>query len=106
MNVTEENFNQLYPRIKESLENAVFVAIDAEFSGLQSADKNGEGSSERLDIAWFCFYLGFENRRRLLQLYARNPQLIRLAAGTLQEIEDKYSTLHCHTVRFNRVQSR
>ncbi|XP_043272276.1 pre-piRNA 3'-exonuclease trimmer-like isoform X2 [Venturia canescens] len=40
MNVTNTNFEEVYPKIKKSLESATFVAIDAEFSGLQSADKN------------------------------------------------------------------
>ncbi|KAK2580021.1 hypothetical protein KPH14_012310 [Odynerus spinipes] len=34
--VTKENFNSIYPQIKDALENATIIAIDSEFTGLES----------------------------------------------------------------------
>lgn len=44
INVNRQNFQKLYPTIKTSLENAQVIAIDAEFSGLES----DESSKSRL----------------------------------------------------------
>eukprot|EP01041_Mallomonas_annulata_P014110 gene14110-30026_t len=46
MNFTSENFNNFYPRLKDLIENAEFISIDLEMSGIQSVDR---GNRSRKD---------------------------------------------------------
>lgn len=34
--VTDQNFENLYPRIEETLKNATFFSMDTEFSGIKT----------------------------------------------------------------------
>ncbi|XP_076232531.1 pre-piRNA 3'-exonuclease trimmer isoform X2 [Calliopsis andreniformis] len=36
--VLDKNFNRVYPRLEEAVKNASFIAIDAEFTGIQSSE--------------------------------------------------------------------
>jgi hypothetical protein len=42
--VTIENFEQLYPKIIETLADATFIAIDTEFTGLGEKNDNVRAS--------------------------------------------------------------
>lgn len=36
--VTNENFNKVYPHLEHTLKNASFIAIDGEFTGIEEGD--------------------------------------------------------------------
>ena len=36
--VTNQNFNKVYPHLEHTLKNASFIAIDGEFTGIESDD--------------------------------------------------------------------
>jgi hypothetical protein len=44
--ITNQNFNKVYPRLTDTLRNANFIAIDGEFTGIAADDvKNRLGSA-------------------------------------------------------------
>eukprot|EP01041_Mallomonas_annulata_P004451 gene4451-8865_t len=46
MNFTAENFNNLYPRLRDLIEHAEFISIDLEMSGIQSLDRGGRNRKD------------------------------------------------------------
>ena len=58
--VTDKNFEELYPKIEETLKNAVFFSVDSEFSGL----KTDPLVKERLDFVKFSHFLNNFTYRR------------------------------------------
>ncbi|XP_011880452.1 PREDICTED: poly(A)-specific ribonuclease PARN-like domain-containing protein 1 [Vollenhovia emeryi] len=75
--VTNENFNEVYPRLEDALRNASFIAIDGEFTGIEGDDaKNSLFDS---------IHERYENNRSHIQPYI----IIQFGISTFQRVHDK-----------------
>ncbi|KAH0947464.1 hypothetical protein HN011_011598 [Eciton burchellii] len=75
--ITNQNFNKVYPRLADTLRNANFIAIDGEFTGIAADDvKNSlfDSSKDR-----------YEKQRTIIQPYA----IIQFGITAFQHVPDK-----------------
>lgn len=72
--VTNQNFNKLYPHLEHTLKNASFIAIDGEFTGIE-----GDDAKNRL----VCILLGTLYSSSVLMNVGDNASYFAVAACSI-----------------------
>lgn len=66
--VTRDNFQEIYPRLKLEIQNATFVAIDEEMTGIQDTQARGRNSKIDTPDARYLKMVGPATRYSIIQL--------------------------------------
>ncbi|KAF7409761.1 hypothetical protein HZH68_004142 [Vespula germanica] len=83
INISKQNFQKMYPTVKTSLENAQVIAIDAEFSGLESDDSSKPSLFDTI-----------EERYEKLRKTSENFIIIQFGITCIEQVpsQNKYNT--------------
>ncbi|KAG5325773.1 PNDC1 ribonuclease, partial [Pseudoatta argentina] len=75
--VTNQNFNKVYPHLERTLKNAKFIAIDGEFTGIEGGDVRNS--------LFDSIYERYEKNRNHIQPYI----IIQFGISAFQRVHDK-----------------
>ncbi|KAL2748212.1 pre-piRNA 3'-exonuclease trimmer-like isoform X1 [Vespula maculifrons] len=92
ISVNKQNFQKLYPTIKTSLENAQVIAIDAEFSGLESDDSSK--SSVIIVIICCSLFDTIEERYQKLRKNSEKFTIVQFGITCIEQVpcQNVYNT--------------